>query len=563
MVEKLDNIKLSRAYRYAHHCAEDTAGEVGKYVKAQAQKWVEIADGKSDTAAIDMKTYRKIDALLGIMIHPDVRKPMRDALEPYAMWIITAVFCTKRKDNGLRLYDTVLLEIARKNFKTFVSAVIFILAMLLGKPFLRSFSVAPDYDLSTELRLAVAKIIKSSPELVENYRIMRDSIKCKVNDSEYTPLAYSNDRMDGRLADVFLADEAGAMDSYPVEAMRSSQITLEEPLGIIISTQYPNDNNVLTDEIDIAKKALDGLVERDNIFALLYEPDGELIKDWMTDIRVIWQANPVSLTMPRMMESILQKRETAILYENKRENFLCKHLNIKYKGLGVEGYVDINHVRECVCEEDQEWWKGRDVWLGLDLSQTDDNTSVAMVAVADGNIRAKVWGFVPEERIELKSAREQVDYRSLVREGCCYGCGDSIIDYGFVEGYILDIEKKFGVNVVSLGFDRWNALSSVQKLESAEDPIECVEVRMHSSVLHPPTKLLYEQIETGAFRYERNRLLEINFQNARCTEDTNKNKYVNKKKSTGKVDMVVSLIIAIRLAMDDAILGDAAWVVQT
>lgn len=563
MVEKVDNIRLSRAYKYAHHCAENTAGEVGRYVKAQARKWVEIADGKSDTAVIDMKTYRKIDALLGIMIHPDVRKPMRDALEPYAMWIITAVFCTKRRDNGLRLYDTVLLEIARKNFKTFVSAVIFILAMLLGKPFLRSFSVAPDYDLSTELRLAVAKIIKSSPELVENYRIMRDCIKCKINDSEYTPLAYSNDRMDGRLADVFLADEAGAMDEYPVEAMRSSQITLEEPLGIIISTQYPNDNNVLIDEIDIAKKALDGLVERENIFALLYEPDAELIKDWMTDIRVIWQANPVSLTMPRMMESILKKRETAILYENKRENFLCKHLNIKYKGLGVEGYVDINHVRECVCEEDPEWWRGRDVWLGLDLSQTDDNTSVAMVAVTDGNIRAKVWGFVPEERIELKSAREQVDYRSLIRDGCCYGCGDSIIDYGFVEEYILNIEKQYGVNVVSLGFDRWNALSSVQKLESADDPIECVEVRMHSSVLHPPTKLLYEQIETGAFRYERNRLLEINFQNARCTEDTNKNKYVNKKKSTGKVDMVVSLIIAIRLAMDDAILGDAAWVVQT
>lgn len=31
-------------------------------------------------------------------------------------------------------------------------------------------------------------------------------------------------------------------DSYPVEAMRSSQITLVNKLGIIISTQYPNDN---------------------------------------------------------------------------------------------------------------------------------------------------------------------------------------------------------------------------------------------------------------------------------------------------------------------------------
>ena len=558
----MDEIRRSKAYRYAAQCRGDTEGNVGRYVKAQARKWVEIADGENDAAYVDVKEYRKIDALLGIMIHPDVRKPMRDALEPYAAWLIVAVFCTKRRDTGGRLYTTILLEIARKNFKTFTSAVIFLLAMLMGKAFSRSFSVAPDYDLSTELRLAVAKIIKSSPELIDHFRIMRDCIKCKVNDAEYTPLAYSNDRMDGRLADIFLADEAGAMDSYPVEAMRSSQITLEEPLGIVISTQYPNDNNVLIDEIDIAKKSLDGLIERENIFALLYEPDEELIKDWMTDIRVIKQANPVAINMPRVMEAILQKRDTAILYENKRENFLCKHLNIRYKGLGVEGYVDINHVRECVTEEDAAWWKGRDVWIGLDLSHTDDNTSVAMVAVSDGNIRAKVWGFVPEERIDLKSAREQVDYRSLIREGCCFGCGESIIDYGFVESFILGIEEKYGVNVIGLGYDRWNALSTVQKLETADNPIECVEVRMHSSVLHPPTKLLYEQIESGTFSYEKNRLLEINFQNARCTEDTNKNKYVNKKKSTGKVDMVVSLIIAIRLAMDDAILGESAWVVQ-
>jgi len=41
--------------------------------------------------------------------------------------------------------------------------------------------------------------------------------------------------------------------------------------------------------------------------------------------------------------------------------------------------------------------------------------------------------------------------------------------------------------------------------------------------------------------------LKINFQNARCTEITNKNKYVNKKKSSGKVDMVVGLINAMYL----------------
>ena len=75
--------------------------------------------------------------------------------------------------------------------------------------------------------------------------------------------------MDGKLANAFLADEAGAMDSYPVEAMRSSQITLLNKLGIIISTQYPNDNNVLVDEIDISKKSLDGLIDDRRRFSLL------------------------------------------------------------------------------------------------------------------------------------------------------------------------------------------------------------------------------------------------------------------------------------------------------
>ena len=57
-------------------------------------------------------------------------------------------------------------------------------------------------------------------------------------------------------------------------------------------------------------------------------------------------------------------------------------------------------------------------------------------------------------------------------------------------------------------------------------------------------------------------LLEINFENSKCTYDTNMNRYVNKKKSNGKVDMVVSLINAIYLLQQDVIF-DTGFVVQT
>lgn len=557
------DIKDTRAYRYAYHCAEDTSGEVGIYVKRQAEKWIDIADGKDDKSYVSTKIAAQNDRLMSLVVHPDTRTPMTEAMDDYACFLMTAIYTTLRREDNLRQYTTAVLEIGRKNHKTFNAGGIFIRDMLTQVPFARSFSVAPDFRLSSELRLAVAKIIKSSPDLVDHFRIMRDCIRCKINDAEYTPLAYSNDRMDGKLAAIWLADEAGALDTYPLTAMRYSQVDLPEPLGIIISTQYPNDNNAMLDEIDAAKKSIDGLLDRDDIFALLYEPDTELIKDWQTDDRVLYQANPIAVGNKRMMTALKKSRAMAILYENQRQDFLCKVCNIRYKSLGVEGYVDINHVKECVAEEDLAFWRGRDVWIGVDLSASDDNTAVAMVTIRDGCIHAKAWGFIPEDKIELKSAKEGVDYRALIREGCCFACGDRIIDYAYVERFILSIAARYGVNVMELGYDRWNALSSVQKIEAADNPISCTEIRQHSSVLHPPTKLLYEQIEQGKFRYDRNRMLEINFQNARCTSDTNGNKYVNKKKSGGKVDMVMATLNAIRLAMDEMLLDDAAWTVQT
>lgn len=553
-------IKDGAAYKYAIWAASETEGMVPEYVKKQCKSWINIADGNDKEAYVDERTYEKICRLLKLLVHPDLRCPISEGLEDYAWLLITATLCTKLKgEKNTRYYVTALLEIARKNFKTFNSAVIFILLMLTEPPFSRFFSVAPDLALSSELKVAIRKIIKSSPAVYDEedpaFKILQKQIICKLNDNEYTPLAYSQDGMDGKLANAFLADEAGALDAYPVEAMRSSQITLFNKLGIIISTQYPNDNNVMIDEIDIIKKSLDGLLDDKRMFGLLYEPDNELQQGekWQQDDRVIYQSNPVAVSHKYIFDELIKKRAIAVLYENKRENYLCKHNNILYKGLGAEGYIDIQKVKLCRRAKDIDWWRGRRVWLGLDLSQTDDNTAVAMVTEDDGIIYANVMGFIPEGRIGFKSAKEKVDYHKLVKNESCIACGDEVIDYSRVEEYIMSIEGVYGVEIEQIGYDRWNALSTVQKLEA--EGYSCVEIKQHSTVLHSPTKLLKEKILDKQFAYDDNRLLEISFQNARCTEDTNLNKYVNKKKSAGKVDMVVAAINAVYLLQQDLMYG--------
>ena len=552
--------KKNPAYKYASWCASDTRGMVPKYVKLQAKSWLNIADGFDKEAYVDDAAAGKIKRLLELMTHPDLHSPLSETLEPYAWFLIIAGLCTKlKKEKDIRYYTTILLEIARKNYKTFNSGIFFILLMLTEPDFSRFFSVAPDLSLSSELKLAIRKIIKSSPPLCDEedpvFKILRSEIRCNLNDNEYKPLAYSEDRMDGKTAVAFLADEAGAMDCYPIEAMRSSQMNIKNKLGIIISTQYPNDNNAMIDEIDKAKKRLDGLIENRRAFSLLYEPDDELKTgdQWMEDDRILYQANPVAVTNPLMLENLKESRLDAKMYPNKRENFLCKHCNIQYKGLGVEGYIDVQKVKKCKRDKDDEWWRGRKVYLGLDLSLSDDNTAVAMVTEEDGIIYARVTGFIPKDKQEIKSKKEGVDYPKLAKEGNCIPCGDEVVDYSEIENFIMTLETKYGVEIQQVGYDRWNAISTIQKLEAAG--IECVEIKQHSSVLHAPTKLLKESILKRNFCYDDNRLLEINFQNARCTEDTNLNKYVNKKKSTGKVDMVVATINAVYLLQQELLYG--------
>ena len=554
-------IKESKAYKYAKWCYKNEDGKVGRYVKKQAGYWIDIVEEKDDEAYIDKADFNLICKILKLMIHPDTRQSMYGSLEEYQWFFITAVLCTRYKKDNSRYYESALLEIARKNFKTFTSAIVFIICLIIEPEFSRFFSVAPNYKLSCELKLAVDKIIKCSPALRSKFKINNDIVRCNINENEYTPLAYSNDGLDGKLAVVFNIDEAGLLPEYPLEAMRSSQITLKDKLGIIISTQYPNDNNVFLTEIDIAKKTLDRMLDSKRYFALLYEPDEEIRVNWRKDDNVIYQSNPVAVKNEAIFNEIVKKRRLAIEYESKRENYLCKHNNIQYKSHGAESYVNSEQIQLCKSDEEIDW-EGREVYLGIDLASSDDNTAVSMVSYdyETEKILAKSWAFIPEERVEEKSNKEKVNYSKEIESENCFACGEDTISYNFVRDFILSIEDKYKVKIVAIGYDIRDMNSTREDLKEFYD---LVEVRQHSSILHSPIKWLRESILNKKFVYNENKLLEINFTNCVQTEDTNLNKYLNKKRSKGKIDMVMAMVNALYLLQQQVVTGEEAdWAIQ-
>jgi phage terminase large subunit-like protein len=545
------------------------AGEVDapKYVILQCRDFVKMADGEDDRFIIDTNKVKVLTALLDVLIMPKglmTGEPMSKALCGYQWLYMTAVLCAvHRDDHELRRYETAILEIARKNFKTYTIGITFIILMLTEPQFSKFFSVAPDASLSGEVKEAIKDTLNASPAIKEyngkpRFNVWQNRIDCLLTESEYKPLAYSNSRMDGRLPNAFLADEVGALpNSYAIEAMRSGQLVIKNKLGCIISTKYNTADNPFESEVSYAKRVLDGIEDDPTCFALLYEPDST--DKWQTDDSILRQANPVAQELDFVWQDLLKRRARAIAMENVRENFLTKHCNIIYAGATSETYVDINDVMRCRVKDID--WQGRVVWLGVDLSMTNDNCSISMVTEDDGRLITKTWFFIPEGRIDEKNAMERIDYRNYIEQGFCFACGGKTVDYGFIEDFVDGLESKYGVKIQAIGYDRYNALSSAQKWDKR---YTTVQIRQHSDTLHAPTKLLSEKIADGDFEYEKNQLLELNFTNARCVYDTNLNRYVTKKKSQGKIDGVVSLINATCLIQLDRFMNnsDLDWVVQ-
>lgn len=537
--------------------------EAPKYVKLQCKQFVDMCNDKNENYIVDLKKVSKIDVIAKNLVMAKglcAGKSIYKSLSGYQWLIVIASLCVVyRNDTSKRRYETVILEIARKNGKTFIVAFLFLLLFYLEPKFSRFFSVAPDGTIAKELKAALEPLIKVNSDMFDDkeFKILRDSITNTKRATTYYPLNYSTSRMDSREPNVFIADEVGALPSpYAVEAMRSGQLLLKNKLGFIISTKYPTVDNPLEDEVNNAKRILDGLKEDDTVFALLYEPDKP--DDWATDDRVLLHANPLAIDIYDVYEDLLKKRANAIDRESLRENFLTKHCNIIYQGAGTESYIDVSEVQKCrVAKID---WTGRNLYVGLDLAMTNDNCAVSIVSVDDDdNILCDSIAFIPEERIDEKNKFEKIDYREFIRAGKCIACGERTVDYSVIEDFIFEIEEKYGGTVIAIGYDRYNCESTAQKCAKLYNTVE---IRQHSDTLHPPTKLLYEKIINGEFQYEPNHLLEINFQNAKCSFDTNLNRYITKKKSNGKVDMVAATINAVYLLQQDVFLNNYDFVVQ-
>lgn len=550
---------LEKARQYAEDCINER--EITTFeVKTQCKWFLEDLEKQNNDYYpyyFDTKKISIIEGILKLLNFATglnvVGQSIYEGLENFQAFFIANIFGWRHKtDSNKFRYREVDLFIPRKNAKTFLAALIFIILMLTEDEYSEFYSICLDRDLAGEIKKAISQIVEVSPAVFEYFVIpktLSGRLECTITHSFYQPRTAEANRNNSIKPSAFIADEFGAMkDISNVGAMKTGQLSVRNPLMFRLTSAYAEDKSPMLAELDYLKKIYKGLEENERLFALVYYATEEHLWD---DIG-LQMANP--LRIEENYEEIRDNRKQALAKPEERTEYLTKNMNYFVPSNSGEAFISIDKLRKCKNTRGIFDWRGRDVYLGLDLAMTNDNTSVSMVTMEDGMIYAKSWAFIPADRIEEKNKRERTDYRRFIEEGSCFSCGEEIISYEFVEKFIMNLEKEYGVHIVQIGYDRYNCISTANKLETAG--YETVEVKQHSSVLHQPTKLLQESILQRKFSYDGDKLYEINFQNAKCTEDTNLNKYVNKKKSNGKVDMVVGTIIAVYLLQQEMLNED-------
>jgi phage terminase large subunit-like protein len=264
---------------------------------------------------------------------------------------ICALFGWRYKNDQDKFrYRDIVLFIPRKNTKTFIIAIIFLLLMLTEQNYSEFYSICIDRDLAKELRKAMAQIIEASPLISKHFFVSESDIgkiKCKITNSFYLPRTSKANKNNSIRPACVCCDEVGAFTTNDnIQAMRKGQLSVKNPIMVKTTTAYAESDSIMLEELEYDRAVLDGTVKNQRIFSLIYYCTRE--EAW-TD-HGLYKANP--LRVEENYKEIREDRETAKIKTSEQEelftiNRFCMTLlpildvNVLIKFISLEEDIEV------------------------------------------------------------------------------------------------------------------------------------------------------------------------------------------------------------------------------
>lgn len=459
-------------------------------------------------------------------------------LEDWQCFMVGVPFGWLRKADGLRRFRRVYVEVPRKNAKSTITAGLGLYMLTAdGEHGAEVYSGAGTEKQAWEVFGPARLMAKNTPQLLEAFDVTVGAKNLHIEEtaSKFEPIIGKPG--DGSSPTFAITDEYHEHTTpEQYDTMVTGMGSREQPMSWVITTAGDNTEGpcyaLRQDVVDV----LDGKVENDQLFGLIYTiDDGD---DW-ADPAVLAKANP-NFGVSVMAEYLEAQQQQAINSPRRQATFKTKHLNAWVTARAP--YFNA-HKWSTELEYKETDLAGRSCFVGIDLAAKHDIAAVVHLFEPEGDgpwhVTSKLY--LPEEKVASKDA---MHFRQWVDAGWITTHPGVLIDY---EEIAVDLEEYLTDKALrELCYDQWQATQFVTRFE--RNGVTCVQIPQTTQYLSQPMKELYGWIESGRVTHDGNPCFAWMIGNVTGKEDAKGNVYPRKESAERKIDGPVALLNAMARA---------------
>jgi len=442
-------------------------------------------------------------------------------------------------ENGKRQFKEVALFVGRKCGKTLLAAAILTFEAFVDGEFgSEIYCIAPKLDQS-ELVFSAFEFNKDkNPDLVKRTRKRKNDYIIDSTNTVIKKIAFSEKKADGYNPMLTVADE---MSSWPAErglkqyeVMTSGTGARVEPITLSISSGGYVSDGIYDELFKRGTRFLMGESEEKRLLPIFYTIDDTDKWDDINELRKSLPGLGVSVPVQFIIDEIDIARNSL----SKKTEFLTKYCNIKQNS--SQAWLSAQDIKLCMGEELKlEDFKKSYCVGGIDLSMTTDLTSCCVLIERDGELYVFSKFFLPSEKIDEATERDQIPYRTYIQRGLLQPSGEHFVDYDDCFQWFKDLVEKYQILPLQVGYDRYNSQYLVQDMTAYGFHMDDV---YQGTNLSPVLRDMEGSIKDGRVHIGNNDLLKIHFLNSALKLDTESNKIrLVKLSPTAHIDGMAAL----------------------
>jgi phage terminase large subunit-like protein len=496
---------------------------------------------------LDADAARRVCTFIELLPHVKgkwARDRERLRLEPWQCFIVVNVYGWLRKRDGLRRYRRVYIEVPRKNAKSTLTAALALYHLTLDAEHGAEVYIGATTEKQAWEVFGPARLMaKGTPELCEAF-----DVTVGARNIHILPTASKCEPIIGKPGDG-ASPSFSVTDEYHEHATSEQYDTMvtgmgarEHPIAWVITTAGYDTSGPCHALRGEAADALEGTVEADELFALIYTIDEGV--DWSSP-EALRMANP-NIGVSVFEEFLLTEQKRTISNPREQAKFKTKHLNVWVTAASPYFNAELwSRLGDPGLTLDQ--FAGETCYIGVDLAQQIDMTAAVLLFRREIEGESHFYAFsrfyLPRARVDDPATRH---YAGWAEQGYLTVAGLERTDHDYIEADIIEAGAVHPIGEVA--FDPYNAGSVITHIQAAIGDDKVVAVPQTVAHLSAPMKEVQALIADGKLHHDGNPCFAWQIGNVTAQEDRNQNVFPRKERRENKIDGAIALILAVAAA---------------